>query len=76
MEILTGKQMRSVDRRTIDRMGMPGLLLMEAAGQGVADALLEEFPDLVARGVLILCGKGNNGGDGPVSYTHLRAHET
>ena len=39
MEILTGAQMRSVDRRAIEGRGIPGLLLMEAAGLGVAEAL-------------------------------------
>ena len=71
MEILTGDQMRRIDRKTIDQLGIPGLQLMEAAGQGIADALLVDFPSAGAVGVLILCGKGNNGGDGLVVARHL-----
>ena len=73
MEILTGEQMRRVDRRAIDEFGVPSLDLMEAAGRGVAAALLEEFPEARQAGVLILCGKGNNGGDGLVAARHLAA---
>jgi NAD(P)H-hydrate epimerase len=72
MEILTGTEMRNVDRRAIDELGIPSLHLMHAAGQGVADALLEEFPREAAQGVLVLCGKGNNGGDGFVAARRLR----
>jgi NAD(P)H-hydrate epimerase len=71
MEILTGEQMRRVDRRTIEEMGIPGLQLMESAGRGVADALLEDFPSAASVGVMILCGKGNNGGDGLVAARYL-----
>jgi hydroxyethylthiazole kinase-like uncharacterized protein yjeF len=71
MEILTGEQMRRVDRRAIDTLGIPGLLLMESAGRGIADALLADFQDARARGVLVLCGKGNNGGDGLVAARFL-----
>jgi NAD(P)H-hydrate epimerase len=71
MEVLTGEQMRRVDRRTIDEWGVPSLLLMESAGRGVAVALLQEFPQAAAHGVLVLCGKGNNGGDGLVAARHL-----
>jgi len=71
MEILTGEQMRRVDRYAIDDLGIPGLELMEAAGRGVARALLEDYPDLADSGIVILCGKGNNGGDGFVVARHL-----
>jgi len=73
MEILTGEQMRNVDRRAIDGMGIPGLDLMEAAGAGIARGLIEEFPERISSGrIVILCGKGNNGGDGLVIARHLR----
>ena len=71
MEVLTGQQMRNVDRRAIAEMGIDGLLLMESAGQGVATALLEDYSGEMARGLLIVCGKGNNGGDGFVVGRHL-----
>lgn len=66
MEILTGMQMRSADRHAIEELGIPGLDLMEAAGRGVVDGLWQDYPELDSRPVLILCGKGNNGGDGLV----------
>ncbi|HLY18217.1 MAG TPA: NAD(P)H-hydrate dehydratase [Bryobacteraceae bacterium] len=65
MKVLTAAQMREVDRRTIE-MGMPGLVLMENAGQRLVDLLAEKFAPLSAQRVVILCGKGNNGGDGLV----------
>ncbi|HXV76209.1 MAG TPA: NAD(P)H-hydrate epimerase, partial [Candidatus Polarisedimenticolaceae bacterium] len=64
MEILTGAEMRRIDRRAIDGRGIDGLLLMEAAGRGVADALCRDHPALARDGVLVVAGKGNNGGDG------------
>jgi len=71
MEILTGEQMRQADRHAIDVLGVPSLLLMEAAGQGISAALRRDLPRLGEDGVLILCGKGNNGGDGLVVARHL-----
>jgi len=71
MEVLTGDQMRRVDRHAIETLGIPGIDLMEAAGRGVANAVLRDNPNLVARGIVILCGKGNNGGDGFVAARHL-----
>ncbi len=62
MRVLTAAQMQSVDRRAIDELGIPGLVLMENASVGVADAVGDRFPE--ATTVLILCGPGNNGGDG------------
>ncbi len=72
MDILTGGQMRRVDRHAIEELGIPGLDLMEAAGAGVATALREDFPDLADRPLLVLCGKGNNGGDGLVAARVLK----
>ena len=65
MKVLTAAEMREVDRRTIE-MGIPGIVLMENAGLRVVEFLAERFAPLDAQRVLVLCGKGNNGGDGLV----------
>jgi NAD(P)H-hydrate epimerase len=67
--VLTAAQMREADRRTIEEVGLPGAVLMENAGTGVARAVRERFP--AVRRPLILCGKGNNGGDGFVVARRL-----
>jgi ADP-dependent NAD(P)H-hydrate dehydratase / NAD(P)H-hydrate epimerase len=72
MEILTAAEMRRVDERATSAYGIPSLTLMEAAGRGVAEALVREIPGLAGRRVIVLCGKGNNGGDGLVAARHLR----
>ena len=70
---LSVAQVRSIDRYAIERLGVPGAVLMENAGRGATDALLEFDPALAAgdRTVGILCGKGNNAGDGFVVARHL-----
>ncbi len=65
-KILTATQMREVDRRTIEERGIPGLVLMENAGGRAYELLASRFTPLNTRRVVILCGKGNNGGDGLV----------
>src|SRR5713226_6499920 len=72
MKVLTAEQMREADRLTTERFGIPSLQLMENAGAAVADYLSDTFPDLSARGIVVLCGKGNNGGDGLVVARRLR----
>ena len=61
--ILTAAEMRDADRATIER-GIPGIILMENAAAAVVDALVERYPPLREQRLWILCGKGNNGGDG------------
>jgi NAD(P)H-hydrate epimerase len=65
MKILTAKEMREVDRVTVERFGVPSTTLMESAGSAVARFALREFPE--QRRITVLCGKGNNGGDGFVA---------
>ncbi len=69
MKVLSAAQMREVDRRTIE-LGIPGLVLMENAGHRVVEFLQREFA-LADQRVAILCGKGNNGGDGMVVARQL-----
>jgi NAD(P)H-hydrate epimerase len=71
MKILTSQEMQNIDRRTIDEMKVPGLLLMESAGRQVSEALLTNISRLIDPSVLILCGKGNNGGDGFTAARYL-----
>jgi ADP-dependent NAD(P)H-hydrate dehydratase / NAD(P)H-hydrate epimerase len=71
MKILTATEMRAVDRLTTQRYHVPSVTLMENAGASVATFMRECFPDLTRRPILVLCGKGNNGGDGFVVARHL-----
>ncbi len=64
MRILNADQMREADRRTIQDIGLASLVLMENAGRQVVAAIESLYPDLADRRVAIVCGKGNNGGDG------------
>lgn len=70
MKILTAAEMREVDRLTIER-GIPGLVLMENAGSRVVDFLCRTFDPLAKERVVVVCGKGNNGGDGFVVARQL-----
>ncbi|MDE4096682.1 NAD(P)H-hydrate dehydratase [Phaeobacter gallaeciensis] len=65
-ELLTAAQMRAIEQAAIESGKVTGLELMERAGQGVVEAIFEEWPDLDAGGnrAVVLCGPGNNGGDG------------
>jgi NAD(P)H-hydrate epimerase len=71
MKILTAEEMRQVDRLTTERYGIPSLTLMENAGKCVADFLASRFRRLESQRIVVLCGKGNNGGDGFVTARHL-----
>jgi hydroxyethylthiazole kinase-like uncharacterized protein yjeF len=78
MKALTAAEMREVDRQTTVRFGIPGLQLMESAGQQVCEAMLRWLDGARAAEsrrdlkISILCGKGNNGGDGLVVARHLK----
>ncbi len=71
MKVFTAQQMREADRITIAR-GTPGEVLMENAGRCVAEAIERRFSPLHAQRILVVCGKGNNGGDGRVAARLLR----
>ncbi len=64
MRVLNAAQMREADRRTIDEIGIPSLVLMENAGRQVVAAMEASFEDLQDRRVAVVCGRGSNGGDG------------
>jgi ADP-dependent NAD(P)H-hydrate dehydratase / NAD(P)H-hydrate epimerase len=66
MRVLTAAQMREADRLTTERYGISRIQLMENAGTAIAEFLREKFADITSRKILVLCGKGNNGGDGLV----------
>ncbi|RLE34731.1 MAG: NAD(P)H-hydrate epimerase, partial [Acidobacteria bacterium] len=69
LPVLDNDALREADRHTIEDLGVLGLILMENAATGLVDALRETWPE--ARRVLILCGRGNNGGDGLAAARHL-----
>jgi len=70
MKLVTASEMRELDRRTIEEVGVPSTVLMENAGRSTYQVLRREFPDL-AGPVVILAGRGNNGGDGLVVARYL-----
>jgi hydroxyethylthiazole kinase-like uncharacterized protein yjeF len=72
MKIVTAAEMRAIDRATSERFGVPSLTLMENAGSAVAEHVLAHYN--TAQRISVLCGKGNNGGDGFVAARHL--HES
>jgi len=87
MKIVSAAEMRLIDRATSERFDVPSLTLMENAGAAVASFVLDRYP--ARRRITVVCGKGNNGGDGfvvgaaactkrgqPVQYCFSRAGST
>ena len=70
MKILTSKEISQVDKNTIEKTGIPSLLLMENAGRSCVEVILKEFP--FAKNIAVVAGKGNNGGDGVVVARYLQ----
>jgi len=66
IELLTAKEMASLDRETIEEVGVPGMVLMENAADGCTRALIRRWAEELADGVVVVAGPGNNGGDGYV----------
>jgi ADP-dependent NAD(P)H-hydrate dehydratase / NAD(P)H-hydrate epimerase len=71
--VFTAAEMRALDARAIAELGISGTRLMENAGTGAARLIAREFAPIRNARVLVLCGKGNNGGDGFVVARRLRA---
>ncbi|MYI72720.1 MAG: bifunctional ADP-dependent NAD(P)H-hydrate dehydratase/NAD(P)H-hydrate epimerase, partial [Candidatus Dadabacteria bacterium] len=69
MKLSTKQISREIDRRTIEEFGVPGVVLMENAGRAVASVILAECPS--AKKMAVICGAGNNAGDGFVIARHL-----
>jgi NAD(P)H-hydrate epimerase len=65
--------MRALDSRAIETLGVPGPRLMENAGRGAAALIAREWAPIRGKRILVLCGKGNNGGDGFVVARYLKA---
>jgi len=72
VKILSAAQMQRIDRLTTERYGVPSLTLMENAGRGVVEFLVERFSPLSSQKISVICGRGNNGGDGLVVARLLR----
>lgn len=70
-EALTCRQIRELDVLAIEHVGIPGLVLMENAARSAAELIHGWLPDPMSAAVTVLCGRGNNGGDGFVIARHL-----
>jgi NAD(P)H-hydrate epimerase len=71
MKVVTAELMQQLDRRAIEETGIPGIVLMENAGRGIAGEILRSYPEILAGKVAIIAGRGNNGGDGFVIARYL-----
>jgi NAD(P)H-hydrate epimerase len=71
--VFSAAEMRALDARAITELGISGPRLMEAAGAGAGRLIAARFSPIKGRRVLVLCGKGNNGGDGFVVARYLKA---
>ena len=74
MRVLNTQQMREADRRTMEEIGIPSIVLMENAGRQVVAAMQSRFEELATMRVAVLCGRGSNGGDGFVVARTLAEH--
>ncbi len=70
-QIASAHEMRECDEEAIKKYGIPGIILMENAARGTADAMHRHIQSLSQKNILIICGKGNNGGDGFALARHL-----
>src|SRR5256885_859792 len=68
---LTRAQVREIDRRAIEEYHIPGIVLMENAARALTDVAIEMLGGMKYPSVLIVCGGGNNGGDGLAAARHL-----
>ena len=73
MKSVSTQKMKRLDEIAIKRYGIPSLILMENAGRGIAELAQKIVPNNRKK-ILVVCGKGNNGGDGFVAARHLTNH--
>ncbi len=73
MKVATREEIRAIDRASVQEYGISVNVLMENAGRAVCSAALRKFPE--ARKIAVICGGGNNGGDGFVAARHLAGKE-
>lgn len=71
IRVATAAEMRELDRRAMEVLGLSGIVLMENAGRSVVDAVERRWGSVGGKAVVVCCGKGNNGGDGFVIARHL-----
>jgi len=71
LKIVTASEMQDIDQSAIKKYRIPGLVLMENAGHGVASLMHRKITNLNTKKVMVIAGKGNNGGDGFVIARHL-----
>jgi hydroxyethylthiazole kinase-like uncharacterized protein yjeF len=74
MKVATAQEMKEIDRQAIEIYGIPGVVLMENAGVSVVRCMEQVNGPLVGKRIMILAGKGSNGGDGFVVARHLANH--
>jgi ADP-dependent NAD(P)H-hydrate dehydratase / NAD(P)H-hydrate epimerase len=75
MNLLTNEQMRQCDKLVIEKYGVPGIVLMENAALRIAEEIRTRYAPLKGQRVAVVCGKGNNGGDGIAVARHLVTRE-
>lgn len=73
MYAVTAREMREMDQNTIETFGIPGRVLMENAGRGATQVLMDRYPDARRMAIGVMAGRGNNGGDGFVMARYLSA---
>ena len=71
MKICSGEEMRLIDEATINKVGIPGIILMENAVFAVVNEIRKDIKPTVNTRVTVFCGQGNNGGDGFGIARHL-----
>src|SRR5688572_12706158 len=71
MKVFTAQQMRDFDRAATEEYGIPSIVLMENAALRVVEFLEMKFAPLQKKRIAVVCGKGNNGGDGLAIARHL-----